>query len=82
MVDFMKLRHDMVKQQIYSRGVRDPLVLEAMRTVPREKFLPKSLEEFAYNDNPLPIDAEQDLAALYRCLHDRGFESQRRRKSP
>lgn len=65
MVDFAKLRRDMVKQQIYSRGVRDPLVLEAMRSVPREAFLPQSLEEFAYDDNALPIDAQQTISQPY-----------------
>jgi protein-L-isoaspartate(D-aspartate) O-methyltransferase len=76
MADFAKFRHDMVKQQVYSRGVRDPLVLEAMRSVPREAFLPKSLEEFSYNDNPLPIDAKQMISQpLYCCLHERGAQS-------
>jgi protein-L-isoaspartate(D-aspartate) O-methyltransferase len=65
MVDLFTLRLDMVKRQIFSRGVRDPLVLEAMRTVPREAFLPKSLEEFAYNDSPLPIDAAQTISQPY-----------------
>jgi protein-L-isoaspartate O-methyltransferase len=59
MTVFASLRNAMVERQIVSRGVRAPLVLEAMRTVPREAFLPQSLQEFAYDDSPLPIDANQ-----------------------
>ena len=47
-------RQQMVDGQIASRGVRDPRVLEAMRTVPRHLFVPSPLAEFAYTDTPLP----------------------------
>lgn len=59
------LRNAMVERQIVSRGVRAPLVLEAMRMVPREAFLPQSLQEFAYDDSPLPIDANQTISQPY-----------------
>jgi protein-L-isoaspartate(D-aspartate) O-methyltransferase len=65
MADFAKLRREMVKQQIRSRGVCDSLVLEAMQSVPREAFLPKSLQEYAYTDKPLPIDAKQTISQPY-----------------
>jgi protein-L-isoaspartate(D-aspartate) O-methyltransferase len=65
MTVFAVLRRDMVERQIISRGVRAPLVLEAMRTVPREAFLPQSLQEFAYDDSPLPIDANQTISQPY-----------------
>lgn len=65
MTAFAALRSAMVERQIVSRGVRAPLVLEAMRTVPREAFLPQSLQEFAYDDSPLPIDANQTISQPY-----------------
>src|SRR5436853_7569573 len=65
MTNFAKFREDMVKRQIILRGVRSPPVLEAMRTVPREAFLPQSLREFAYEDSPLPIEAEQTISQPY-----------------
>jgi protein-L-isoaspartate(D-aspartate) O-methyltransferase len=65
MTAFAVLRSAMVERQIVSRGVRAPLVLEAMRTVPRETFLPQSLHEFAYDDSPLPIDANQTISQPY-----------------
>ena len=65
MSDFAVLRREMVERQIASRGAPDLLVLEAMRNVPRETFLPKSLQEFAYADAPLPIDANQTISQPY-----------------
>lgn len=45
--------------------MRDELVLDAMRKVPRELFLRKSLCEFAYEDLPLPITGEQTISQPY-----------------
>src|SRR5665213_1485689 len=64
-ISFPSLRNDMVERDIAARGVRDELVLDAMRTVPRELFLPKSLQEFAYEDSPLPIAGEQTISQPY-----------------
>ncbi len=57
-----EIRERMVREQIAARGVRDPLVLAAMRRVPRELFLKESLEEFAYQDTPLPIESDQTIS--------------------
>jgi protein-L-isoaspartate O-methyltransferase len=38
---------------------------EAMRCVPREAFVPKGLEEFAYDDSPLPIGEGQTISQPY-----------------
>jgi protein-L-isoaspartate(D-aspartate) O-methyltransferase len=62
---FALRRKEAVEQQIAARGVRDELVLEAMRKVPRELFLPKNLREFAYEDTPLPIADEQTISQPY-----------------
>ena len=55
----------MVERYIAARGVRDKLVLDAMRKVPRELFLPKELREFAYEDAPLPIAGKQTISQPY-----------------
>jgi len=55
----------MVHDQIAARGVRNPAVLDAMRRVPRESFLPEELAEFAYQDTPLPIKAGQTISQPY-----------------
>jgi protein-L-isoaspartate(D-aspartate) O-methyltransferase len=62
---FPLLRKEMVERDIVARGVRDDLVLDAMRKVPRELFLPKNLREFAYEDSPLPIAGKQTISQPY-----------------
>jgi protein-L-isoaspartate(D-aspartate) O-methyltransferase len=63
--DFDRLRHEMVEKAIIARGVRSELVLDAMRSVPREAFLPTQLREFAYEDAPLPIEQDQTISQPY-----------------
>jgi len=65
MSDFSELRESMVDYQIVARGVRSKKVLDAMRKVPREQFLPESVREFAYEDSPLPIEAGQTISQPY-----------------
>ena len=63
--DFAKLRQEMVEHQIEARGVRSGAVLDAMRNVAREAFLPHDMQEFAYEDSPLPIAADQTISQPY-----------------
>jgi protein-L-isoaspartate(D-aspartate) O-methyltransferase len=65
MTDLSKLREHMVEKQIAARSVRSKIVLDAMRKVPREAFLPERLREFAYEDSPLPIAAGQTISQPY-----------------
>jgi protein-L-isoaspartate(D-aspartate) O-methyltransferase len=55
----------MVSSQIEARGVRDPVVLEAMRRVPRHLFVPPELERQAYHDGPLCIGEQQTISQPY-----------------
>jgi protein-L-isoaspartate(D-aspartate) O-methyltransferase len=55
-------RQRMVERQIEARGVRDPAVIEAMLTVPREAFVSSVQAPFAYDDSPLPIAAGQTIS--------------------
>jgi protein-L-isoaspartate(D-aspartate) O-methyltransferase len=65
MLDLTSARLQMVRDQIAARGVRNPAVLEAMRRVPWEAFLPDELGEFAYQDTPLPIEGGQTISQPY-----------------
>ena len=65
MTDFAAAREKMVQRQVAARGIHDARVLEAMRAVPRELFVPEHLSEFAYEDSPLPIDADQTISQPY-----------------
>ena len=65
MNDFKAQRDRMVETQIARRGVHDPAVLEAMRTVPRERFVPEWRRDDAYADEPLPIEEGQTISQPY-----------------
>jgi protein-L-isoaspartate(D-aspartate) O-methyltransferase len=43
-------------------GIRDPKVLEAMRSVPRHFFVTEALRGRSYDDNALPIDFNQTIS--------------------
>jgi protein-L-isoaspartate(D-aspartate) O-methyltransferase len=58
-------RERMVASQVARRGVTDTRVLDAMRKVPREAFVQSGMEEFAYEDSPLPIAAGQTISQPY-----------------
>jgi len=65
MIDFAARRAEMVERQIAARGISDPLLLGAMRAVPREAFVPPALADQAYDDSPLPIEADQTISQPY-----------------
>ncbi len=65
MPDLAKAREQMVERQIAGRGIHDRSLLEAMRSVPREAFVPEHLIEFAYEDSPLPIGSDQTISQPY-----------------
>lgn len=55
-------RNEMVDHQLRRRGVSDPEVLAAMRTVPREQFVPREQIHRSYDDGPLPIGRGQTIS--------------------
>ena len=62
---FASQRRAMVEHHIAARGIKSQWVLEAMRTVPRESFLPLRLHKSAYDDVPLPIGENQTISQPY-----------------
>ena len=58
-------RHAMVEKQIAARGVESGPVLEAMRAVPRHRFVPDNHTARAYDDGPLPIGHGQTISQPY-----------------
>lgn len=58
-------REEMVRSQLEARGIRDARVLEALRTVPREVFVPKPLAKQAYRDSALPVECDQTISQPY-----------------
>src|SRR2546428_11746841 len=55
----------MVKEQIESRGIKDPLTLAALREVPRHEFVPEASVGEAYGDFPMPIGHGQTISQPY-----------------
>ncbi len=55
----------MVATQIESRGIVDTRVLEALRQVPRHRFVPGAFQNEAYDDRPLPIGHRQTISQPY-----------------
>ena len=73
-------RQRMVEDQLVTRGIRDERVLEAMRRVPRELFVPAEIRPHAYDDAALPIGSGQTIsqpamvALICELLELRGSE--------
>ncbi len=65
MADFRAARHRMVDTQLAARGIRDSRLLDAMREIPREAFVPPGREEQAHDDSPLPIAEGQTISQPY-----------------
>ena len=70
--DVSQARHNMVDRQIRRRGIADPAILAAFAEVPRERFVPSELAEFAYDDAPLPVGEGQTISQPYivACMID------------
>jgi protein-L-isoaspartate(D-aspartate) O-methyltransferase len=64
-MDDSAARLRMVEEQIEARGVHDPRVLHAMRSVPRHVFVPDAMKHEAYDDRPLPIGEGQTISQPY-----------------
>lgn len=62
---FAAARQQMIKDHLKGRDITDPAVLQAMRDVPRHRFVPSALQEFAYADRPLPIGHGQTISQPY-----------------
>jgi len=63
--EFERMRHAMVQDQIQARGIADRKVLQAMREVPRHRFVPQTIRSKAYSDRPLPIGSGQTISQPY-----------------
>ncbi len=52
-------------QELQQQGISHPKVIDALKRVPREAFLPPYLQNRAYDNNALPIDCEQTISQPY-----------------
>ncbi|MFC2092211.1 protein-L-isoaspartate(D-aspartate) O-methyltransferase [Elusimicrobiota bacterium] len=62
---FTKQRHAMVKDQIVSRGINNRYVIDAIKKVKRHQFIGRKYRDYAYTDQPLPIENGQTISQPY-----------------
>lgn len=65
MKNYKDERKQMVKQQIYKRGITDEKVLKAFENVKRDEFVPEDSKHMAYGDHPLSIGENQTISQPY-----------------
>jgi protein-L-isoaspartate(D-aspartate) O-methyltransferase len=62
-------RHKGLRNQLIStikaKGIKNKTVLEAMSKVPRHLFMDSGFVDFAYQDKPFPIGADQTISQPY-----------------
>ncbi|MFB6258725.1 MAG: protein-L-isoaspartate(D-aspartate) O-methyltransferase [Flavobacteriales bacterium] len=56
---------EMIEDQIVARGIKDDGVIQAMKKVPRHRFVPSEHLQKAYEDHPLPIGEGQTISQPY-----------------
>lgn len=61
-LDFAFERGRLVDHTLRPHGIRNEAVLEAIRSVPREEFVPPEIKEFAYRDSALPLECGQTIS--------------------
>ena len=66
-MDYAATRSNMIEGQIRPNGVTDTVVLEAMSSVPRERFVPHRLRGVAYADEDLPLEKGRSLMEPMVC---------------
>lgn len=56
-------------ENLWSKGIKDELVLKAIYDIPREKFISDALRKFAYDDNALPIECAQTISQPFTVAY-------------
>ena len=62
---FAAAREELVETGIMGYGIEDLAVIQAMRTVPRHRFVPPEYWDQAYENHPLPIGYGQTISQPY-----------------
>jgi protein-L-isoaspartate(D-aspartate) O-methyltransferase len=58
-------RREILLKELGERGICDQAVLEAIKKVPREEFVPENLQDYAYENMSLSIGCEQTISSPY-----------------
>jgi protein-L-isoaspartate(D-aspartate) O-methyltransferase len=60
-MNFQAARHNMVEGQILPSNVTEPRLVDALRAVPRELFVPKQLQGVAYVDGAISLGGGRQI---------------------
>jgi len=77
-MDYEIARHNMVESQVRTNDVTDRRIISAMESLPRERFVPKSLRPLAYMGEPLEVSEGRyllDPRTLSKLIHAADIES-------
>jgi len=66
-LNYKVARQNMVENQIRPNRVTDDRVINAMASIPRERFVPERVEDVAYGDKAICIGADRYLMAPLLC---------------
>jgi protein-L-isoaspartate(D-aspartate) O-methyltransferase len=64
-----RVQREELIEEITKKGITDLAVIKAIGNVPREKFIPKTMQHFAYKDVALPIGYEQTISQPYTVAY-------------
>lgn len=64
-----KLQREELVELLAEKGITDLAVIKAIGNVEREKFIPKTMQHFAYKDVALPIGYEQTISQPYTVAY-------------
>ena len=64
-----KVQREELIDELTRKGITDLAVIKAIGNVPREKFIPKTMQHFAYNDVALPIGYDQTISQPYTVAY-------------
>lgn len=62
---YQEARDALVRDRVASSGVKDPRVLQSIRTTPRHEFVPAGVRDRAYFDMALPIGQSQTISSPF-----------------
>ena len=62
---YQAARDKLVRERVASAGVKDPRVLQSIRSTPRHEFVPTKLQDRSYFDMALPIGESQTISSPF-----------------
>jgi protein-L-isoaspartate(D-aspartate) O-methyltransferase len=64
-----RIQREELIDELTKKGISDLAVIKAIGNVPREKFIPKTIQHFAYKDVALPIGFDQTISQPYTVAY-------------